>query len=76
MSDELFDIDGEQVSLEQLIESWKTPKMTQVAEKALSRRNQEQSMKPYQAELIRMQQLLEETGRRMFILFEGRDASG
>ncbi len=76
MSDELFDIDGEQVSLEQLIESWKTPKITPSAEKALSRRKQEQSMKPYQAELIRMQQHLEETGRRMIILFEGRDASG
>jgi polyphosphate kinase len=76
MSEELFDIDGEQVSLEQLIESWNTPKMTPAAEKALSRRQQEQSMKPYQAELIRMQQYLEETGRRMIILFEGRDASG
>jgi polyphosphate kinase 2 len=76
MSDELFDISGEQVSLEQLIESWNTPKMTPAAEKALSRRKQEQSMKPYQAELIRMQQYLEETGRRMIILFEGRDASG
>ena len=76
MSDELFDIDGEQVSLEQLIDSWKTPRMTPAAEKALSRRRQEQSLKPYQAELIRMQQYLEETGRRMIILFEGRDASG
>ena len=76
MSDELFDIDGEQVSLEQLIESWKTPKLLPSAEKALERRQQEQSLKPYQAELIRMQQYLEETGRRMIILFEGRDASG
>ena len=76
MSDELFNIDGDQVSLEQLIESWKTPKMTPAAKKALTRRRQEQSLKPYQAELIRMQQHLEETGRRMIILFEGRDASG
>ena len=76
MSDELFDIDGEQVTLEQLIESWNTPKLTPDAEKAFTRRKQEQSLKPYQAELIRMQQYLEETGRRMIILFEGRDASG
>jgi polyphosphate kinase 2 len=76
MSDELFDIDGEQVSLEQLIESWNTPKLTPDAEKAFVRRKQEQSLKPYQAELIRLQQYLEETGRRMIILFEGRDASG
>lgn len=44
--------------------------------KAVQRRRQEQELKPYQAELIRMQQYLEEEGRRMIILFEGRDASG
>lgn len=36
----------------------------------------EKSMKPFQAELILMQKYLEETKRRMIILFEGRDASG
>jgi len=44
--------------------------------KAVVRRRQEQSLKPYQAELISMQKYLEETNRRMIILFEGRDASG
>lgn len=44
--------------------------------KALTRRNQEKSLKPYQAELIRLQNYLEETKRPMIILFEGRDASG
>jgi polyphosphate kinase 2 len=37
---------------------------------------QEKALKPFQAELIRMQKYLEETKRRMIILFEGRDASG
>jgi len=46
------------------------------AKKALTRRKQEQSLKPYQAELIRMQSYLEQTKRPMMILFEGRDASG
>jgi len=36
----------------------------------------ESSLKPFQAELILMQKYLEETKRRMIILFEGRDASG
>ncbi len=36
----------------------------------------EQSLKPFQAELILMQKYLEKTQRRMIILFEGRDASG
>ncbi len=36
----------------------------------------ERQLKPYQAELILMQKYLEESKRRMIILFEGRDASG
>ena len=43
---------------------------------AVQRRRQEQELKPYQVELIRMQQYLEQTGKRMVILFEGRDAAG
>ena len=44
--------------------------------KTLTKYEQEQSLKPYQAELILMQKYLEATKRRMIILFEGRDASG
>ena len=44
--------------------------------KALRRYLREQSLKPYQAELIKMQQYLEASGTRMIILFEGRDAAG
>ena len=44
--------------------------------KAERRYKREESLKPYQAELIRMQQYLERTGTRMIILFEGRDAAG
>ncbi len=46
------------------------------ARKAVEKRQQEAALKPYQAELIRMQQYLEQTKRQMIILFEGRDASG
>jgi polyphosphate kinase 2 len=35
-----------------------------------------QELVPYQAELIKMQQHLEKTGKKMIILFDGRDASG
>lgn len=41
----------------------------------ITRYVQEQELKPYQAELIRLQQHLERRGRRMIVLFEGRDAS-
>ena len=35
-----------------------------------------EELKPYQAELIKMQLHLERTGKKMVILFDGRDASG
>jgi polyphosphate kinase 2 len=35
-----------------------------------------EELKPYQAELIKMQEHLERTGKKMIILFDGRDASG
>jgi len=37
---------------------------------------QEQELKPYQAELIKLQKHLDNTKQRMIILFEGRDAAG
>ena len=47
-----------------------------IEKKALRRFHREEDFKPYQAELIRMQRHLEETGTRMIILFEGRGAAG
>jgi polyphosphate kinase 2 len=44
--------------------------------KAYRKYLQEEELKPYQAEIIRLQQYLEQTKRRMVILFEGRDAAG
>jgi len=44
--------------------------------KAIRRYYREEALKPYQAELIRMQKCLENNNRRMIILFEGRDAAG
>ena len=35
-----------------------------------------EELKPYQAEIIKMQLHLERTGKKMVILFDGRDASG
>ena len=52
------------------------PNLKKLKKKALRRYLREEELKPYQAELIRMQQHLEQTGKRMIILFEGRDASG
>lgn len=47
-----------------------------IAPKLLTKHKKENSLKPYQAELIALQKHLEETNQRMIIIFEGRDASG
>jgi len=44
--------------------------------KAQRRYEKELALRPYQAELIALQNYLEETNKRMIILFEGRDAAG
>jgi polyphosphate kinase 2 len=46
------------------------------AKKAIKRYRREEELKPFQAELLKVQQYLEEKQRRMIILFEGRDAAG
>ena len=72
-----FDIDGTMVSLDELIKGYTEKKSEKNAEsKALSKRKHEQTLKPYQAELIKLQKHLEVTNKKMIILFEGRDAAG
>jgi len=45
-------------------------------QKIINKYMQEQELKPYQAELIKLQKHLDDTRQRMIILFEGRDAAG
>ena len=69
------------LSLEQLIEKNKqlvleNTLLTENNSSIIKKYKQEDSLKPYQAELLQMQKYLENTGKRMLILFEGRGASG
>jgi len=48
----------------------------EIVEAALLKYYNSEELKPYQAELIKMQTHLERTGKKMIILFDGRDASG
>jgi polyphosphate kinase 2 len=66
------DILSENEKLKEIIEEYGGKKVFSTLNKAV----QESSLKPFQAELILLQKYLEETKRRMIILFEGRDASG
>ncbi len=64
------------VSADGLVPEPTAPSFRKLKKKALRKYLREEELKPYQAELIKMQQHLEQTGKRMIILFEGRDASG
>lgn len=48
----------------------------EIIEATLLKYYNSEELKPYQAELIKMQAHLERTGKKMIILFDGRDASG
>ncbi len=54
----------------------KLKKKKSKAAKALARRNNELALKPYQAELLKLQAHMEQERNKFMILFEGRDASG
>jgi polyphosphate kinase 2 len=74
-------IDEQPVRFEELLTEYQRLKQQASGEqksnkKAIRRYRQEEELKPYQAELIRVQHYLEKTHRRMIILFEGRDAAG
>ncbi|MBW9264321.1 MAG: polyphosphate kinase 2 [Candidatus Thiodiazotropha sp. (ex. Lucinisca nassula)] len=74
-------IDEQPVRLDELLSEYERIKQQLGQEKksdkkAIRRYKREEELKPYQAELIRLQQYLEKTRTRMIILFEGRDAAG
>ncbi|MCI5223121.1 MAG: polyphosphate kinase 2 [Candidatus Electrothrix sp. AR4] len=74
-------VDGKKIFLKEFIKEHKTlaegsPELNKFQKKAIKRYYREEMLKPYQAELIRMQKHLENNKRRMIILFEGRDAAG
>ena len=78
---EYIELDGTRVSVKELLRDYQAMRhrMARVKNdnrRSVVRRRQEQSLKPYQAELIRLQKHLEDTNTRMIILFEGRDAAG
>ena len=73
----VFDVDGDSVSLDDLISAYKNFKVEKsFKKKAVQKRKDEQKLKPYQAELIKLQKHLENRDQKMIILFEGRDAAG
>ncbi len=72
-----IEVDGKKIPLDELIKGYKKSKAAKkLKNKAEEKRANEQRLKPYQAELIKLQKYLENTDQKMIILFEGRDAAG
>ena len=81
LNPEQVNVDGKTIKLQDFMqehEQLQTENARLKAEnkKAIKRYRREEELKPFQAELLRVQQYLEEKQRRMIILFEGRDAAG
>ncbi|MDH3628338.1 MAG: polyphosphate kinase 2 [Acidobacteriota bacterium] len=57
-------------------EEMRSKDVSKLIDAALTKHFEADDLVPYQAELIKLQQHLERTGRKMIILFDGRDASG
>ena len=69
------DINCEEL-LHVLLDSLKKKERLKIVDGALRRHFDAEALKPYQAELLKMQSHLEATGRKAIVLFDGRDASG
>ncbi len=67
---------GERLASAQITELLEQPRYKDVVKTALQKHTQGEELKQYQAELIKLQEHLERTGRKLIILFDGRDASG
>ncbi len=74
--------DGKHVLLDDLLKDYarlreiEKPCSGELERYALEAARNDQKLKPYQAELLHLQNYLERTQKRMIVLFEGRDAAG
>lgn len=55
---------------------YKVRQLKKHQKKAVRKYNQVQELRPYQAELIQLQQCLERRGKKMIVIFEGRGGAG
>jgi polyphosphate kinase 2 len=78
---EQISVDGKTLELQDYVQEHEqlaeeNERLQAEKKKAIKRYRREEELKPFQAELLRVQQHLEDKQRRMIILFEGRDAAG
>ena len=75
LSKECIELQDENKFLKSIIGDYKNIDLA-ILQEGIQKIYDSQEMKQYQIELIKMQNHLEKTGKKMIILFEGRDASG
>lgn len=63
-------------ALRKVVNGLDKPRRNRILRAALRSHFESEALKPYQAELIKMQSHLERQGNKAIILFDGRDASG
>lgn len=83
-NDQSVELDGATMSVEELVAEHARLReqvaagdaLASQAKAALHKVKLERELEPYQVELLKLQRHLEVHGRRMIVLFEGRDAAG
>jgi len=77
----LIELNGEKIELQDLLQRYQKLEaenayLANIHGIAQRKYQEDEELKPFQAELIRLQRYLEDTNKRMIIVFEGRDAAG
>jgi polyphosphate kinase len=73
---QIFDEHPDRDALRKLVEGLDKRSRNRIIRAALQSHFESEQLKPYQAELIKMQTHLERTSKKAIVLFDGRDASG
>jgi polyphosphate kinase 2 len=78
---EFIEFEGKKIKLDELLQNYEAlqrdhESLKKESGKARKKYRQAKELKPYEAELIKMQDQLEKDNKRMIIVFEGRDAAG
>jgi polyphosphate kinase len=74
VGEEMVQVGRRSMALDDLVADYE--RLRREERSAVRKRREEASLKPLQAELLKLQKHLESEQRRMIILFEGRDAAG
>jgi polyphosphate kinase 2 len=64
------------IQIQNILQNLRKKEKKKIIESALLKYYEADELKPYQAELIKLQRHIEKTDKKLIILFDGRDASG